>query len=37
MGSWEYEGLFDVLPAEDETLLSEFWKTEATSTRIGSM
>ena len=35
--AWEYEGLFDALPAEDGDLLSEFWKTEATSIRIGQM
>ena len=36
--AWEFEGLFDAIPQDDrEDLLSEFWKTEATSTRIGSM
>ena len=34
--AWEYEGLFDAVP-EDEGLLAEYWRTEATSTRIGSM
>lgn len=35
--AWEYEGLFDVIPVDDGSLLSEYWKTEATATRIGSM
>lgn len=36
--AWEYEGLFDAMPdTGDEDLLSEYWRTEATSTRIGSM
>jgi len=36
--AWEYEGLFDAMP-EDGTgdLLSEYWKTEVTATRIGRM
>jgi hypothetical protein len=35
--AWEYEGLFDVIPSTGNDLLSEYWKTEATATRIGSM
>lgn len=36
--AWEYEGLFDALPSEaGHDLLSEYWKSEATATRIGSM
>lgn len=36
--AWEYEGLFDAMPTEDgHDLLSEYWKSEATATRIGSM
>ena len=35
--SWEYEGLFDVIPSNSEDLLGAYWKTEATATRIGSM
>ena len=34
--SWEYEGLFDVIPT-DAGLLAEYWKSEETATRIGSM
>lgn len=35
--AWEYEGLFDAVPAEGDDLLAEYWRTEATATRIGSM
>ena len=36
--AWEYEGLFDALPSEaGQDLLSEYWRSEATTTRIGSM
>lgn len=35
--AWEYEGLFDAMPATDDSLLAEYWKSEATATRIGSM
>lgn len=36
--AWEFEGLFDAMPQDDrEDLLTEYWKTEATATRIGSM
>ena len=35
--AWEYEGLFDVLPAEGTDLLGDFWKAEATAARVGSM
>lgn len=35
--AWEYEGLFDVMPAEGNDLLAEYWKTIPTGTRIGSM
>lgn len=35
--AWEYEGLFDVLPAEEADLLGDFWKAEATAARVGSM
>ena len=34
--AWEYEGLFDAVP-EDGTLLEEYWRSEATATRIGTM
>lgn len=34
--AWEYEGLFDVIP-KDTGLLADFWKSEATAVRIGSM
>lgn len=34
--AWEYEGLFDAIPTDGD-LLSEYWKSEATMTRIGSM
>ena len=34
--AWEFEGLFDAMPAEDD-LLAEYWRTEATATKIGSM
>lgn len=34
--AWEYEGLFDVIPKETG-LLADFWKSEATAIRIGSM
>ncbi|MBP5727050.1 MAG: hypothetical protein J6Y48_08240 [Clostridia bacterium] len=36
--AWEYEGLFDALPRTGYTdLLTEYWKTEATAIRVGSM
>ena len=36
--AWEYEGLFDAIPRTNQTdLLTEYWRTEATATRIGSM
>ena len=36
--AWEYEGLFDAIPeTEREDLLADYWRTEATATRIGSM
>ena len=35
--AWEYEGLFDAMPETDDSLLGEYWKTEVTATRIGSM
>ena len=36
--AWEYEGLFDAVPETDgEDLLAEYWRSEATATRIGSM
>jgi len=35
--AWEYEGLFDVIPSQDEDLLSGYWKSEATAIRIGNM
>jgi hypothetical protein len=36
--AWEYEGLFDAIPSYGPAdLLAEYWKTEATATRIGSM
>jgi len=36
--AWEYEGLFDAMPESgEEDLLSEYWKTEITATRIGRM
>lgn len=35
--AWEYEGLFDVIPDPREDLLSEYWRSEATAIRIGSM
>jgi hypothetical protein len=35
--TWEYEGLFDVLPNDEPSLMDSFWKTEATAARIGSM
>ena len=34
--AWEFEGLFDAIP-EEGTLLEEYWRTEATATRIGEM
>lgn len=34
--AWEYEGLFDVIPSNDD-LLATYWRSEATATRIGSM
>ena len=34
--AWEYEGLFDVIPT-DAGLLAEYWKSEATTLRIGQM
>ena len=35
--AWEYDGLFDVIPDQREDLLSEYWRSEATAIRIGSM
>ena len=35
--AWEYEGLFDAVPDRGEDLLAEYWRSEATATRIGSM
>ena len=36
--AWEFEGLFEPIPAGDEEdLLSAYWRTEATATRIGRM
>lgn len=35
--AWEYEGLFDAVPETEDSLLAEYWRTEATGTRIGSM
>lgn len=35
--SWEYEGLFDAIPTEGEDLLSNYWRSEATEIRVGSM
>ena len=36
--AWKFEGLFDAIPDTSEpSLLDEYWKTEATSTRIGNM
>lgn len=35
--SWEYEGLFDAVPTEGDDLVSAYWRTETTATRIGSM
>lgn len=34
--AWEYEGLFDVIPSDGD-LLAEYWKSEPTATRIGTM
>ena len=35
--AWEYEGLFDVIPDQREDLLSDYWRSEKTEIRIGSM
>ena len=35
--AWEYEGLFDAIPPEGDNLLSNFWRSEATEIRVGSM
>lgn len=35
--AWEYEGLFDVLPKDEPSLMDSFWKTEATAAKIGAM
>lgn len=36
--AWEFEGLFDAMPTDaGHDLLSEYWRSEATATRIGSM
>ena len=36
--AWEYEGLFDAIPSTGPAdLLAEYWRTEATTTRIGRM
>ena len=36
--AWEYEGLFYAIPETGrEDLLADYWRTEATATRIGSM
>ena len=36
--AWEYEGLFDAVPVSGEDdLLAAYWRTEATTVRIGNM
>ena len=34
--AWEYEGLFDAIPVEGN-LLEQYWRSEETETRIGTM
>ena len=35
--AWEYEGLFDAIPSAGEDLLSNYWRSQATNIRVGSM
>lgn len=35
--AWEYEGLFDAIPTNEDNLLGEYWRSEATNIRVGSM
>ena len=35
--AWEYEGLFDAIPSQEEDLLSSFWRVEDTDIRVGNM
>ena len=36
--AWEYEGLFDALaPGDGDGLLNEYWRSEPTAIRVGSM
>lgn len=35
--SWEYEGLFDPIDPEADNLMTDYWKTEPTTIRVGKM
>ena len=35
--AWEYAGLFDAIPTNEDNLLGEYWRSEATNIRVGSM
>lgn len=35
--AWEYEGLFDAIPEAEDNLLAEYWRSEETDIRVGSM
>ena len=35
--SWEFEGLFDAIRPDGDDLLAEYWRSEPTAIRVGSM
>ena len=35
--AWEYEGPFDAVPTNEDNLLGEYWRSEATNIRVGNM
>lgn len=35
--AWEYEGLFDAIPSQEDDLLGMYWRTEDTDIRVGNM
>ena len=35
--AWEFEGLFDAIPRVEDDLLAEYWRSEETEIRVGSM
>ena len=35
--AWEFEGLFDAIPRAEDNLLADYWRSEATEIRVGTM